>query len=290
MSDGNRRSRKGQIKKTKTTSQTGQIRQKLLPVVQKYTYGDKIIAESGKKSRGGLKSLDELYAPGVELVSGELLSPTFKSKVTIAIDSFTFNSSCVRLFNNTQYVELVFDKKNQRLIVLPSTPIPKESFKFALIKNDLNTPRRINSKKFCALLFHHMKWSANSRYRIMAIYQELDGRELLVFNLDETIEIQSTTIITDDGKKKTAHDYLLPVRFMNGFGCEYSESDVRHQVDLSDMFLFIDPTTGETHSRQIEARIPDSDDIIKNNYRPNLDKEKKRVRTQKSRGDNGEKE
>ena len=40
-------------------------------VQSEYNYGDNIVAESGKKSRGGLKSLSELFAPGVELVSGD---------------------------------------------------------------------------------------------------------------------------------------------------------------------------------------------------------------------------
>ena len=245
---------------------------KISATQSEYKYGDNIIAESGRKSRGGLKTISELFAPGVELVGGELLAPTFKSKVTLTIDSITFNSACVRLFENIQQVKFIVDKPTQRMIVLPSTAIAKESLKFALVKDGVNKPRKASAKKFCALLYNYMQWSIDCRYRIMAIYQVLDGQEMLVFNLDEAVEVQSTTIVSDDGKKKTVREYLLPVRFRESFGYDYSESEERKKVDLDDMFLFIDPNTGEVQSRKIEPRIPDAEDIIKSNYRPDPEK------------------
>jgi len=136
-----------------------------------YKYGDEVFTETGRKSRGGLSSLDELYAPGVERVSGEILQTTYKAKITLALDSFTCNSACVRLFPYTQYIEFVFDKPNGRLIVFPSTAIPKDSVKFAVVKENNNKPRKTVTKKFCALVFRYMNWSADCRYRIMAIYK-----------------------------------------------------------------------------------------------------------------------
>jgi len=263
MSDGNRP--KSQSMTTDTAVQENE-----------YQYGDGIITESGNRSRGGLKSLDELYAPGVELVDGELLCPTYKSKITLAIDGFTFNSACVRLFNDTQFIELVFDKQMQRLIILPSTPIKKESVKFALVKDNMNKPRKTAARKFCALLFDQMGWSVECRYRIMAIYQKLEGQELLVFNLDEAVEVQMTTIVKDDGKRKTIYEYLLPVRFREHTGHDYGEVRERQRVNLDDMFLFIDPNTGQTKPRQIVPKMPDAEDVIRSNYRPDPEKEEKR--------------
>ena len=112
-----------------------------------------IISEMGKKSRGGLKSLAELYAPGVELVSGDLLAPTFKSKIILAIDGFTFNSACVKLFEETQHIELIMDKPEKRLIAIPSNSIVKESVKFAVSKDNINKPRKTTARNFCALLY-----------------------------------------------------------------------------------------------------------------------------------------
>ena|GEM_PF-1857651 len=238
-----------------------------------------IITESGRKSRGGLKSLSELSNEGVQKVDGALLSPTFKSKVTFAFDSFTFNSDCVRLFEKvrTQHIELIMDKPAFRLIILPSSPKPKDSVKFALDKDGMNKPRKIIARKFCALLYNFTQWTPEHRYRIMAIHQELEGQELIVFNLDEAVEVRSTTVINDNGKKKTTREIFLPVKFMDGnFGDEYSESAERNKVDLSDMFMFVDPKTGEYEERQIEPRVPDAETVIRGNYRPKPDAAKKR--------------
>jgi hypothetical protein len=272
MSDGNhapKRTQKSPKAKTTTTSKTASKN-------SEYNYGDVVVSESGKKSRGGLKSLAELYADGVELVSGDLLSPTFKEKITIGIDGFTLNSSCVRLFE-TQNAELSMDKPNQRLIVLPCDKNTKDTAKIALCKEGVNKPRKVVTKKFCALLFYFMGWSFEHRYRIMAINQTLEGRKLLVFNLDEAVEIQSTTIITDDGKRKTTRDIFLPVKFKDSFGFSFSEVEERKKVDLDGMFLFINPHTGEEEPRKIEPLIPNSDDIIKSNYRPNPNKKKRKT-------------
>jgi hypothetical protein len=132
-----------------------------------------------------------------------------------------------------------------------------------------------------------MQWSVESRYRIMAIYQKLEGQELIVFNLDEAVEVQSTTVVNDDGKKKTTYDYLLPVRFREHFGFDYREVSERKKVDLNDMFLFIDPKTGDTATRTIEPRIPDAENVIRSNYRPDPEKEKF-ITPDKSGGDGSE--
>jgi len=257
--DGNRR-QGGEIMTTEKDNSS-------VPSPKDYQYGDEIFAESGKKSRGGLSSLNELRTAGVQKVGGEILSPTSKSKVTLAIDSFTFNAACVQLFPETQYVEFVIDKPNKRLIVFPSDAVQKDSVKFALLKNEKNKPRKTNARKFCALLFNFMEWSAECRYRVMAIYQKLDGQELLVFNLDEAVEVQATTIVSDDGKTKTVREYLLPVKFRESFGDEYAETERGRQVNLDDMFMFIDPKTGQTQQRTIVPHLPNAEEITRSNYR-----------------------
>ncbi|MCL2344033.1 MAG: hypothetical protein FWC62_09110, partial [Firmicutes bacterium] len=63
-----------------------------------------IITATGKKSRGGLRDYSEARGKGVQQVRGEFLSQTFKPKITIGINSVTFNMSCVNLFPNDRHV------------------------------------------------------------------------------------------------------------------------------------------------------------------------------------------
>lgn len=271
MSTGNH-----EKKQPKTETKSKEI------VKNEYNYGDTVVAESGRKSRGGLKKLDELNH--TQLVSGDLLAPTFTEKITIGVDNFTLNTACVRLFQ-TQTVFLSMDTPNERLIIIPTDCATKDTARVALLKEGINKPRKVKTQYFCALLYHFMGWSIDRRYRIMAINQVLEGQQLLVFNLDEAVEIKYTTIITDDGKRKIKRDILLPSRFKdNNFGFDFGEVEERKKVNLDDMFLFINPNTGEEETRKIEPRVPSSNEIIKSNYRPNP--EKKRTRSRKSEGDN----
>jgi hypothetical protein len=276
MSDGNHRPKGSSEKKpiaTKATKIT-KSEKATSPKQSAYNFGDEVIAETGKKSRGGLKSLAEMFTPGVEIVSGDLVSPTYREKITFSVDSIIFNSACVRLFKSP-YVDLIMDEPQQRFIALSTTTITRDTAKFALVKDGVNKPRKIMARDFGALLFNYMDWTADSRYRIMAIYQKLEDKELLVFNLDEAVEVRTTTVITDDGKKKTTRQQLLPVRFRDSFGNSYSELEERKKVDLDSLFLFINPHTGEREKRKIEPRVPDDDEIVKRNYRPNPEKKKR---------------
>jgi hypothetical protein len=280
MSTGNQGKRKPKAK-AETKSEIAKPAEIERP---EYNYGDEIVGESGRKSRGGLKSLDELY--DTQLVSGDLIAPTFKEKITIGVYDFTMNTACVRLFQTqTQNVKLSMDAARQRLIILPTTETGKDTAKVALLKDGINKPRKVTTQFFCALLFHHMGWSSDRRYRIMAIHQVLEGREMLVFNLDEAVEIKYTIIMTDDGKRKIKRSILLPTRFRdNNFGFDFGEVEERKKVNLDEMFLFINPHTGEEVPRKIEPRVPSSDEIIKSNYRPNPDKTRKKSRPKKSEG------
>ena len=59
-----------------------------------------LITETGQKSRGGLKDYSEMKKENVHACAAIFL-PTFKPRITFAIDSVTFNMSCVNLFPTT---------------------------------------------------------------------------------------------------------------------------------------------------------------------------------------------
>ncbi len=61
-----------------------------------------LITETGQKSRGGLKDYSEMKKGNVQRVRGDFLSPIFKPRITFAIDSVTFNMSCVNLYYYVQ--------------------------------------------------------------------------------------------------------------------------------------------------------------------------------------------
>ena len=55
----------------------------------------------------GLQSLEELNQ--YQVIRSEFVSPRLRAKVTFNVDSLTFSSKCVRLFPETQYIQLLIN-------------------------------------------------------------------------------------------------------------------------------------------------------------------------------------
>ena len=65
----------------------------------------------------GLLSLDELNQS--QVIMPEFTAPTFRPKVTLNYNDLAFNSSCVKLFPDNKYFQLLVDDQKKRVIALP---------------------------------------------------------------------------------------------------------------------------------------------------------------------------
>lgn len=128
-----------------------------------------LIAETGQKSRGGLKNYSEMKKENVQRVRGDFLSPTFKPRITFAIDSVTFNMSCVNLLPDNQYVVINVDEANQRIIIEPCMNYDRDSLKFAKQKGERNDPRKCMTRIFCCMVDEMMGWNRAAKYRSMEL-------------------------------------------------------------------------------------------------------------------------
>jgi hypothetical protein len=225
-----------------------------------------IIAITGHKSRGGLQDYNEARGKGVQRVRGEFLSQTFKPKITIAIDNLTFNTSCVNLFPDVQYVVVHIDETNLRLFIEPANSYDRDSLKFANFKNDRNNPRKCIARYFGDMLFDLMDWNRKAKYRCLAIFQEFEEKRIIVFNLDECQQVFSELIQSDDGKKKRNTIINMPEGWKGRFGYTMDELDARHRLDFSTTLITIDNKTGERHSSQIHAKLPTPEELIHRPY------------------------
>ena len=225
-----------------------------------------LIAETGQKSRGGLKDYSEIKRKNVQRVRGAFLSPIFKPKITFAIDSVTFNMSCVNLFPGHQYIVINIDQANQRIIIEPSNSYDRDSLKFALKKDGRNNPRKCMARIFCGMLYDMMGWNRTAKYRSMAIYQELSGKQIIVFNLDECLQVFTEVVKKDDGKNSRNTIVNMPEDWRGRFGYTLEELDAKTRVDLTSTLVTIDNITGERHASRIEAKLPTPEELIHRPY------------------------
>ena len=225
-----------------------------------------LMTATDKKSRGGLTDYSDIKKESVQRVRGDFLSPVFKPRVTFAIDSVTFNTSCVNLFPENQHVVLNVDEEHQRIIVEPSQIYDRDALKFALCRNNKNKPRKCVARIFCAMVYDLMGWNRTAKYKCMAIYQEFSERNIIVFNLDECLQVFSEVVESGDGKKKRNTTINMPEDWKGRFGYTLEELDVKYKVDTTSALITIDNKTGERHDSQIYAKLPTPEELMHRPY------------------------
>jgi hypothetical protein len=215
-----------------------------------------------KIPEGGLKSLDELLE--AQYVRAEWVSPVFKPKVTLNYGDITFNTSCVKLMEDTEYIHLLALPSTRRLVVEPCKERDKDSIKWSVIKDGKPKSRKVPAKIACAQLFRLMSWNIGYRYKIMAVYQVLEGRRLIVFNLIECEMYVPEESDNDDGTKRARRRKVYPLDWENSFGSPYAEHKDTYAVDLNRLYYLHGDS--DSDAPPIDARVPTASEIITRQY------------------------
>ena len=111
-----------------------------------------------------------MYNGSIQRVRGELLSATFKPQITFTIDSLTFNTSCVKVFQYTQYIVISIDEKKRYLIIEPCKADERGSMKFANQKGGKNSPRKCPAGPLCRAIYRFMGWNKAVKYIVKGAF------------------------------------------------------------------------------------------------------------------------
>ena len=119
---------------------------------------------------------------------------------------------------------------------------------------------------FCAMIYDLMGWNRTAKYRIMAIFQELGDKKIIVFNLDECLQVFSELIEPVDGKKKRNTIIIMPGDWKGRFGHTLEELDAKNRIDTTSTLVTIDNKTGERHVNHISAKLPTPEELMHQPY------------------------
>ena len=227
----------------------------------------------------GLKSIEELN--NCQVVRSEFLSPVFRPKVTLNCDHLVFSASCIRLFTDIQYVQLLIDPSKKRLVILPCRPNTKDALKWCNLKEGKSIPRASICKIFGEKLFEMMSWILDNRYKVQAIYQELEGQKLLVFNLDECEMVVPEMVTLDDGNTIKKRKRYFPQEWRESFGLTFEQHKDSSKVNINAHYLLSNTKEGTDSDftfvhRELEGKdAPTAAEIITKKYRARQKKLKK---------------
>ncbi len=178
--------------------------------------------------------IEEVALEDFEFVRQEYFSNIKEPSITFARCSFYVNVPCLTHFPESDYVQILINKKTKMLVLRPSSEEDRDSFLWCSTLRGKKKPRRLSCKLFFAKIVDLMGWNQNHRYRILGKIAHANGESILVFDLKVFSAFKSITSETSGIKSKSVP--MFPEDWKTQFGLPYSEHQTTSQISLFDGF------------------------------------------------------
>jgi len=112
-----------------------------------------------------------------------------------------------------------------------------------------------------------MNWVTDYRYKIMAVYQELDELRFVIFNLVECEMYVPGEVVSPDGTVKKKRKKVYPINWETTFGTPYAEHRGTYQADISALHLLSNTSDSDSRMNPVAIpRIPTASELITREY------------------------
>lgn len=131
---------------------------------------------------------------GFEVARSQFFDTTNKMCVTFDSKGLQFSTTCVKKFQNNQYIEILVHPIKKLIVVRSSNKKVRNSMRWAKIDNMGNTvARKISGAAFMPTLFELFEWNIDFKYRIRGVKKQKDNTSLMIFDIkDATIFVPQT--------------------------------------------------------------------------------------------------
>jgi hypothetical protein len=111
-------------------------------------------------------------------------------RIDLSIKRIYLNRATITLLGEPQYLFFKFDTPNERLIILPAFEETFNTYEIPQYywRNKQQTCQ-IHRLPFLLSLMQKFGWKYGQLFTVQGIFQDLDGQKLVVFNLDEVVEL-----------------------------------------------------------------------------------------------------
>lgn len=180
---------------------------------------------------------------GYEIVRAQFFSTRLNPAMTISEEKVTFNTACLKKFENVEYVEILFNSVEKCIAVRPCDKDDINAVKWGTIRNGKWAVLPKSCKGFSEPLFDLMNWNDECKYRFRGQYSKENNEQILLFDLEEPEVIKHEIIQEDlpdinisecvkdtENKTKKIVRTLFPKQWKNHFGCRTEEVVLLHRV------------------------------------------------------------
>lgn len=132
----------------------------------------------------GVSIIESIDLDDYEIVSAEFFAQVKEPAFTINVNKITANAAAVRMLPDVDYVKILVNQKEKKLVLKPCDELDISGYKWARMKDERRYASQRTGEPFVLIICKLMGWNPDYRYKIMGKKNKANGEDVLVFDLN----------------------------------------------------------------------------------------------------------
>ena len=151
-----------------------------------------------------------LNMSGFQIVRSEFFPSTEDLNMTISQGNLRFSTSCLRKFEDVEYVELLLNTVKNCLAIRPCSAYCPNAIHWGRLREEKWVVSSVGSKGLSSTLFDMMNWEDEAKYRFKGQFISKGDDKLLLFQLDEPVVTRTETqVVVPEEPEAEEHEEIV---------------------------------------------------------------------------------
>lgn len=171
---------------------------------------------------------------GYQVVRGEFFAHINEPSITLSGYKFNINSACLNKMPQTDYIQILINPTQKKLVIRPCSENEKDSHKCCRTsaKTGKRSPRYITCRVFFAKITSLMNWNPDYKYKLLGKLIKSNNESLFIFDLSAFEMYERPAFESDRSKNNKIPVY--PGEWQDQFGMPYEEHKKSLQFNIVD--------------------------------------------------------
>ena len=163
-----------------------------------------------QKEESVLPTGKRLNMAGFQIVRSDFFPSTEDLKMTISQGNLRFSTSCLRKFEDVEYVELLLNTVKNCIAIRPCSADCPNAIHWGRLREEKWVVSSVGSRGLSSTLFDMMNWEEEAKYRFKGQFISKGDDKLLLFQLDEPVVTRTETqVVVPEEPDADEHEEIV---------------------------------------------------------------------------------
>ena len=160
-----------------------------------------------------------LNMSGFQVVRSQFFPCMEDLKMTISQGNLRFSTSCLRKFQNVEYVELLLNTVKNCIAIRPCNAECPNAIHWGRLREEKWVVSEVGSRGLSSILFDMMNWENEAKYSFKGQFISKGENKVLLFELDEPVVTKTETqiVIPDEPEAEKEHEEIVMKETIRSF-------------------------------------------------------------------------